>query len=82
MADREQTTTAPRKLAMPERGAERYDYGGQLRVMCGADGWLLIRRPHCKPFAITVKDWHLLSDDPMVIGTPLAPRASTFGVLA
>lgn len=77
-----QNQTTKAKQEMPQRGAERYDHDGQLRVMCGADGWLLIRRPYCKPFAVSLKDWYLLSDDPNVIGATLAPRASHFGVLA
>ena len=66
----------------PKRGDVRYDYHGPIRVLCGADGWLLVRRPRAGTWAMTVKDWDKLATAQTVVGTSLAPRAMHYGVLA
>lgn len=45
---------------------QRHDKGGPLTKMAEADGWVMVRRPHCIPFAITVKEWDALSPDAMI----------------
>lgn len=43
-------------------GDRVHDVNGELRVMALADGWLLVRRPGCVPFAMYHHDWRRLAE--------------------
>lgn len=37
--------------------AERGDSYGPIRFMAAADGWVMVRRPSCAPWAEPLDDW-------------------------
>ena len=43
---------------------ERYDDFGIFREMARADGWVMVQRPRCPPFAMTVKRWNEMDREP------------------
>lgn len=41
---------------------ERRDYGGgPIRLMAKAEGYVMVRRPGCLPFILSVKEWESLA---------------------
>lgn len=35
----------------------RYDRGGKLTAMATADGYVMVRRPRCMPFVVSLRFW-------------------------
>ena len=66
---------------VPEAGATRHDIRGKLRCMVVVDGYVMVRRPRAIPFVLSLKDWLLLSVDPVPAGM-LVPSATLYGVSA
>lgn len=50
-------------------GNRRRDHIGQLRLMAGTEGYVMVRRPGCMPFVITAKEWEKL---PIFENAPIA----------
>ena len=44
--------------------ARRYDQYGEIRYMTRSGGYVMCRRPRCRPFALTEKEWNKLSLHP------------------
>lgn len=42
----------------------RYDHLGKMKLMATADGYVMARRPYCKPFVVTLEYWMKLSEKP------------------
>lgn len=38
----------------------KWDRGAESREMARADNWVMVRRPGCIPFTMTVKEWDAL----------------------
>ena len=45
-----------------ERGIRRRDEIGPIRQMATAENHVMVRRPHCYPFVLTVKEWNELPE--------------------
>jgi hypothetical protein len=54
------------------KAERRFDKHGEIRLMAMVDGWCLVRRPRCTPFAISASDWLDLPTDSIEPQTPVA----------
>lgn len=41
-----------------------FDAIGEIRYMTQSSGYVMVRRPHCMPFVLTLKDWAKLPKEP------------------
>lgn len=41
-----------------------FDAIGEIRYMTQSGGYVMVRRPRCKPFILTLKDWAKLPKEP------------------
>ena len=41
-----------------------YDKHGLIRFMCESGGYVMVRRPRCMPFVLTLKEWAKLPKQP------------------
>lgn len=40
----------------------RFDRGGEIRLMCECNGYCMVRRPSAIPFVMSRKDWNRLPE--------------------
>ena len=58
-------------------GDVRCDDRGPLRCMAVAEGWVMVRRPRCNPFAMRLSEFENLAFGPCVVcGKPAFPGGS------
>lgn len=69
------------KTAAPKHGDIRYDKTGPIKAMAYADGYVMVRRPYCAPWVLSLKDWGKLGGVE-AIGRSDAPHAMSYGVLS
>ena len=51
------------------RKPDRVWGGVVIRLVCKADGYVMVRQPHCAPFVLTQKEWEALPDH-IPVGMP------------
>ena len=52
------TDARPVRLPRPVR---RFDKHGEIRLMATSGGYVMVRRPGCIPFVLSLKEWSLLA---------------------